>query len=372
LNVRTENTTVGRLQLVNFRTFTEAQIEPTPGLNVLVGPNGVGKTNLLEAIHVGLIARSQRGSPDGAMIANGESYWRVGLSVLNGPVNHDVSIGFEQSSSRKITLDGSSVRPREYIGRFPVISIGPEDIGLASAGPAVRRRYLDLHMSQVDAVYLSDLLAYRRALAQRNRALKDIASGRESGNDPSHWDDALSSIGGRIVSHRDRFVQRISESAAEQYRTMSGSDETLTVRYVPNIPNIEGLDTTEALLSALRHKRQQDIALGSTTIGPHRDDLSVEVTGRDARAYASQGQRRCASLALLIAAQHQLRKARQVQPVLLLDDVFAELDPVRSDRLAELLMQGGQVFVATPRDADVRKNWDAGIFRVSPGRVDGI
>ena len=309
----------------------------------LLGPNGQGKTNLLEAICYPVLFRSLRGGGDAEVGRFGGPGFHVGARIVTGDSPLELSATYQTAGKRKrITVNGAETpRLADAVGRWTAVAFLPTDVGLASGPAAERRQYLDRMLALADRAYLIALTHYRAALAQRNSALRQ--------NRPEMveaFDVPLAEAGAVVVRHRLRWLETAGPRFAAELDLL-GERGTGILRY----HGPAALAEAPAWAGALEHARTRDLARGLTTVGPHRDDVVIDVGGRDLRTYGSTGQRRTAAIALRLVELDTLSAARGIEPALLLDDVFAELDTERQGRLAERLMRPElrQVFVTAPR-----------------------
>ena len=360
-----------KLELRHFRNLGIQELHFPPEGVAVVGDNAQGKTNLLEAIYYLESFRSFRGAGDVELAAFSEDVFHIRGSV-DGSEPATVAAGFDRKTrSKKVTVDGNdAVRISAALGRLGAVVFSPSDAGLVSGGPGVRRRFLDIVLSLNRREYLEALQEYRRTLAQRNAALRAGSGGPVPREWTSPWEDGLVESGARLTHMRGEWVSAWAEHFTRYYETISGGDSA-TVRYRPNLapggPR-DGADEPVPAGSALReHFRvrldecwERDSRVGGTGAGPHRDELLVVVStgggALPARAYGSGGQRRTAALALRLTEAATIRQQRGAEPILLVDDAFAELDAGRASRLATLLAEEGtgQVILTVPREADVR------------------
>jgi DNA replication and repair protein RecF len=331
---------------------------PSRGL-VLLGANAQGKTNLLEAIYYPVLFRSFRGAADG-QVAGSPPGFSVELQIGGGPA---ASVAAIYAGRRKrITIDGEEVdRLADSVGNWLAVTFLSADVGLAS-GPAVeRRRYLDRVLSLADRRYLRALTSYRGALAQRNSALRqgrvDVAQA---------FNSVLATAGAVMVGWRLEWVATAAEQFAAELESLGEQGEArLQYRGRPELA--DSVEWEAALAESL----PEDRARSMTTVGPHRDDLVLEVNGRPLRDYGSTGQQRSAAIALKLIEITSLGRARGTEPALLLDDVFAELDGDRQRRLGARLLESGdrQVFITSPRRDELPANLDLPVWVVENGRI---
>lgn len=377
---------IGGLSIRDFRNLARVEIEPPVEGFVLVGDNGEGKTNFLEAIQYLQILRSFRGALDRELVSFGKPGFHL-AAELTGAAVHQVSVGFVRAGRRKkATLDGvEPARLSGALGTFPAVVFSPQDVALVSGAPSMRRRFLDVVLSLTSPVYLAALQRYRASLARRNAALRegfaydggsstrraasdDAAArgrqGRRAEDEVAVWEPALAEYGAVLWRERRRWV----ESNAEEFRELClaiGERGAPSMRY---LGGAEGTDDPEATLrEALERKRPLDLKRGLTHVGPHRDDLALLLDEHELRTFGSAGQQRTAAMALRLLEAATLRAHAGREPVVLLDDPFAELDVRRSTRILELLDAGrrGQTILAVPRESDIPQ----GLTRLARWRI---
>jgi DNA replication and repair protein RecF len=335
-----------RLTLRDFRNLVDTTLDvPRDGV-VMVGDNGQGKTNLLEAIaYVGTL-RSIRNARDRDLVRHDAAAFSL-HAVVDGADARDVVIGVERTTGRKkVSLDGVvATRQIDALGTLPAVAWSPADVALVAGGPADRRRYLDIMLALSSRPYLNALRLYRAALERRNATIRTAQRTGRGGDAIAAWEPALAEHGAVLIATRRAWA---SERAAEFTRlceTMGEPGEAL-LHYDGDVGA-----QPDALAKKLQRERERDLQRGMTCVGPHRDDMVIEIDGRDARTYASAGQQRTAAIALRLLEARTLRAERGGHPVLLLDDPFAELDVARTERALGLLVaeQPGQIVLAVPR-----------------------
>lgn len=339
---------IDTLVVEDLRRHRHCAIAPASGVTAITGPNGIGKTTLLEAAHLVLTGLSLTGTPSGTLIRHGAQRGSIAMRGIAGGAGTDVEI--EVTARRTITLDGARADGHALRRRFACVSFLPEALDLIKRGPAVRRSMLDRAIVNGWPVYEETLRAYRRTLEQRNALLRRLRSGG-GGDDLDVWDATLAPLGARIMETRRRYLERLAPLVGERAEQL-GLGERLQITYVPN--NDADAD---ALLTELRQTRRRDIERGTTGSGPHLDDLDVELGERPARRGASQGEQRLGVLALLLAEAAVTTENRGEPPILLLDDVLSELDADRRRRLLIAARDHGQVIVTAtdpPDSVDVQ------------------
>jgi DNA replication and repair protein RecF len=347
---------VARLELVDFRSYRRAELDLTPGVTVLVGPNGRGKTNVVEALHRVAVGASHRIAGDGALVREGadDAVIRTLLTTDEGASRRvDVQLG---SGRTRAQVDGQPVRRAvEAHGVLRVIAFAPEDLALVRGDPADRRRYLDQLLGQRRASYGAALAEYERVLRQRNALLKDLR-GADGGSDTlGAWTEQLVAHGAPLVAARLAAVAALGAPVSEAHARLTGSDVPVVLAYRSDAVLGSGDDVAaiaQALRSALAERAHEERRRGVTLVGPHRDDLVISLGGLAARTTASQGEAWSVALACKVGSTVLLSEVGD-RPVLLLDDVFSELDDARRARVAMLCDGFDQVIVTAAVDADV-------------------
>jgi DNA replication and repair protein RecF len=359
---------LSRLELRHFRNLAKQNLElPAEGV-AIVGENAQGKTNLLEAIYYLETFRSFRGSRDDRLVAFDEEYFRI-VGDLDGGVEEngcvEVAAAFQlRGKKKKVTLDGQEPeRLGDGLGRLAAVIFSPADVALVSDGPGARRRFLDILLSLNAPGYLQALQQFRQIISQRNAALK----GGHGDAMIRVWDTGLVEHGTRLVLDRMAWVERWQGEFGAYYRRVSGTQKG-RMEYQPGL-RLDGArdmdGVADAYQKALDEARERELRLGSTLVGPQRDDLALTVEedsgARDLREFGSGGQRRTAALALRLAEAATIRVARKQEPIVLMDDVFAELDPGRSERIMALMEEEetGQVLLTVPKESDIRLRRDS-------------
>ncbi|MGI8564627.1 MAG: DNA replication/repair protein RecF [Candidatus Dormibacter sp.] len=328
------------LELRNYRNYARMELDPGPGLNLFLGANGQGKTNLLEAVALLALSASPRAGRDAELIGELASEARVQAQVESGGRLLEIRIDFVLEGNRtrrRIQVDGQPRRALDLPGIFRVTLFWPDDLDLIKAGPEHRRRLLNQLLVQVRPGYARTLARYARTLEQRNRLLKQIALGEQPEEALDVWDLQLVALGEELRTARAEAVASLAPLASAAHSAISGG-ELLEISYA---------GTEQGLAQALAVARREDLRRGVSTVGPHRDDVLVVLEGREARAYASQGQQRSAVVSVKLAEAQVIAELTGEAPVLLLDDVLSELDAERRRELLRRLLEPGQVIVTS-------------------------
>ena len=339
----------------DFRNLERIDLELPPEGAVVVGDNGHGKSNLLEAIYYLQIMRSIRDARDQDLTRFDTTGFHISAHA-HTPEEHDISVGFDRNAKRKKVLhDGTEIRRlSDALGALPSVMFSPRDLELVSGAPTERRRYLDLVLALTDRKYLHALQNYRANLARRNAALRNATRRGSADNEQqvAVWEPALAEHGSVLIEARARWVR---DSAAEFSNLVQRMGETAKaqIRYVSPFADSEA--RYDVLLAAFEEKRALDLRRGMTHVGPHRDDVELTLDGRDLRLFGSAGQQRSAAIALRLLEAATLRDHAGAEPLLLLDDPFAELDVRRAARILVMLEERGlgQTILVVPRETDI-------------------
>jgi len=361
---------IDRFAATHFRNLSDGSIEFGPGLNLVVGPNGQGKTNLLEAIYFFRLGRSFRAQVETELIRFGESFCRAEVdSTFTDGRREQFAFAIERSDARaaKTIKVNGEVLPRrtDLAGRFPVVLFGPHDLRVVSGEPEHRRRFFDMIGSMTDPGYLRTAAEYRRVVEQRNAALK----GRAPRDEMAAWNERLVATGVDLLLRRRNLVASIEKEMLAQARDLE-SPFDFTMRYDSSLHGAGASDGAE--LPGVFHEKlgavaQEEARRGVTLVGPHRDDVELVMDGRDLRRFGSQGQRRLFAVLLKLAEMSYLEAELREPCALLLDDVFSEFDEAIMAKLQRLLDGERQVFVTSP--VPIAAAARARVHRVENGRV---
>lgn len=375
---------LSKLTLTNYRNFRNLEMDLPQGLVFIIGANAQGKTNLLEAAYLLAISKSYRTNVERELV-----HWSaqtppdaVGAvaeqTIVSGQVELDgdhlrVIVGLrvmpEEGAGgalvkKQVRVNGVATTATGLVGRVNAVLFTAADIELVHGSPSLRRRFLDILISQVDRAYLRTLQRYQRVLTQRNHLLRSIRESRSSQDEMDFWDGELVREGTALVARRDEVVRRLAPLAVKEYAGLADQEE-LVVEYQPSVG-------TEDLAGTLAEQRATEIRAGMTLSGPHRDDLSLSMNGKSAATYSSRGQARTIALALRLAEAQYLREQRREGPILLLDDVLSELDPYRRRRVLEEAgtYQQALVTVADPAFIEASPVRPSAVLMVKDGTVE--
>lgn len=343
------------VSLVGFRSYPQLEWSPEAGINLLIGPNGAGKTNLLESVAYLATLKSFRSVPDEGVIADGADSAVIRAGLTGEGRERLIEIEIPRQGARLTQVDKTKLRrTADLLGVVRVIAFLPEDLDLIKRGPAYRRDLLDDVAVQLWPSAHLDQSEYDRSLRQRNAFLKQ---GQPDEATLSVWDSRLAQAGGRVLARRARVIETLSPRLNEAYTEIAHTETTATFTYVPSWSG--GLDQASAadfgarLIDSLELSRRIDYERRMTTVGPHRDEPGFSIDGHEARTHGSQGEQRTMALAVKLAAHRAVASSVGESPVLLLDDVFSELDPERAKALANALPADTQTMITSARPEDV-------------------
>ncbi|MBQ2307301.1 MAG: DNA replication/repair protein RecF [Clostridia bacterium] len=384
---------VKRLALTNFRNYSTLDAEFSPGVNVFYGDNGQGKTNIIEAIFYCAIGRSFRYSKDNDLIKTGTDQFRISAE-LGGDITENIAVSFKENGEKAARVNGLYLRKLGHLmGSLLSVIFSPEDLDIVNEGPSVRRKMLDIVISQLHPSHYFDLQQYNKTLAQKNFLLRDYGRTGASGDSADAlldvYNEQLAAFGASIAEKRARFCAELERLAAEKNGQISGGEE-LTMKYVPNFraAAIDAPETAEAkdidpaevqnaikseFLELLSSRKSREIERQHSLYGPQNDDVQIELNGMELRRFGSQGQKRTAVLSIKLAQIMLLHRKTGRSPVLLLDDVFSELDEKRSEMLLDSVA-GCQTFITTASLGELPGSVkrDAKIFFVKSGEIQLI
>ncbi|MBI1803340.1 MAG: DNA replication/repair protein RecF [Ignavibacteria bacterium] len=345
---------VTSLRLRNFRNHTDSHFEFGEGTNVLLGDNGHGKTNVIEAISYLCLTKSFYTRADSLAVMFGQDVFEIdGVLIADQGHVYRIRIAYQQSTGEKLfSINQQHTEPLScVIGKFPIVISSPEHAPITSEGPVERRRFVDFVISQSSPIYFETLLEYRRVLKQRNKILLDAKlSKRDPGPLLLPWDEQLVRYGSYLMMRRGKFIEEFQQFISSAYHQLVGREEEPTIEYLPvsridETRSEEGFQTL--LQTQLRAKGVEEKRTGSTLVGPHRDEFLLKINGRELRKFASQGQHKTFLVALKIGEFFYLKDRCQETPIMLLDDIFSELDEHRAKRLLSLVGELSQTFITS-------------------------
>lgn len=361
---------VHKCSAVDFRNIASAEVELCDGVNVLVGDNGQGKTNIIEAIYLCSVGRSFRGADENEMIRFGKSASSVSVDFSDMIRKQNVSMHIFRDKRRQVEKNKVKItRMSDVVGCLAAVMFCPEHLGIVKEGPAARRNYLDIAISQLRPLYISSLQRYSKILKQRNKLIRDAEEDRRTFNSTvDFWSEQLAEEAAAIACMRVEYIIKARGMVSELFSDMTSGKEIASVRYAPSSKQEEQsyLDrefTKNKYLSLLSENHDREIGAGTTLWGIHKDDISIDLNDHPARAFASQGQQRSIALAMKLSEGEICRESRGEYPVFLLDDVLSELDSSRRDYLINRI-KGRQVIMTT---CETTPHTSSKIIRVNNG-----
>lgn len=353
------------VELYHYRNLDSMKINLSPGVNIFFGDNAQGKTNFLESVYVSSTTRSHRGSRDKDLICFDHEEAHIRVIFHKQELSHRMDVHLRKKHARGIAIDGVAARKSSQImGMIPVVFFSPEDLSIIKRGPAGRRRFMDMELSQLDPVYLSHLIRYNKVLSERNNLLKQIRIYPTLLETLDGWNRQLLQSGIYIIKKRREFILHIDQLMKRIHSDLSGGKEWIDVSYECH--------TSEQEYEALLKERQdKDIESGTTTVGPHRDDIRFTIKNIDIRRFGSQGQQRTAALALKLSEIYLIEEMQGEKPVLLLDDVLSELDSHRQKWLLHHIRDIQTLVTCTGLDEFVNSRIQIDkLFRVQDGLIE--
>jgi len=373
------------LHLWHFRNYRDQGIPFEAPKTLLVGENAQGKTNLLEAVELLATLRSRRAGRDRELVQQGEEKGRIAATVERLGVAHELVMELRSQGGRSLRVNGQVLRRQsDFLGQVNAVVFSSLDLELVRGGPEARRHWLDGVLLQLEPFYSDLLEQYRQILKQRNALLKQDpkdpgpslrgATG-DRASQMAFWDAQLATLGSRIMRRRARLLQRLEPLAARWHQTISGERETLSLTYRPQVPlpnpQADSAAVQAQFLAEIRAKAAAEQALGTSLVGPHRDEVELGIDGLAARTYGSQGQQRTLVLALKLAELELIEQVKGDPPLLLLDDVLAELDLHRQNQLLGAIQERVQTLVTTTHLGSFDTAWLKGaqILHVHQGQI---
>lgn len=347
---------VSSLKLTNYRNFDQAEFSFDREKTAIWADNARGKSNLLEALYFLALSKSGRGAKDRDVLLWGADFFAIEAQISREDHTFPIRIAYDPRVGKKQAFVDHAPLPRlsDLIGEFNAVLFSPEDVDLVLREPAQRRRILDILVSQSSSSYLSDLELYLRVLAQRNRLLKDRGPALLAHPEQmAPWNTQLAELGSRIVAHRLRALEDIASLLDGYYQQIAPTSEKLKASYRSPV-SFDDIDNGQSILEqALTEKLPQEVELRYTLTGPHRDNLVFTLDNKAAHQFASKGQLKSVLLSWKLAEATFLERQTGRRPVLLMDDIFSELDPKRSEALLEMIPSFGQVVLTSARDPDL-------------------
>ena len=364
---------VESIRLINFRNYTDLSIKLNEKANIFVGRNAQGKTNLLEAIYICATGKSFRTNRDRELINFNKSEAYIGAKVKVDNREKIIEIKYDVKGQKRVKVNKIELKSyRELDSGLNVVIFSPEDLKLVKGGPIERRNFLDMSISQLRPVYKHNLSRYNKVLFQRNNLLKSGKNLSEIKSLIDIFDMQLAKIGTEIIISRIDFINRLSQIAFNIHSNLTRGKEKISIEHnsTVDLSIISKNAIEKSFIQQLYSNREKDLQMGSTSIGPHRDDMTIKINGMDARTYASQGQQRTIVLTIKLSEMEIIKMESGFYPVLLLDDVFSELDLDRRSYLIKFLNNLQTIITATDvANIEELSNIDKSIFRIENGKI---
>ena len=359
---------IAEISFKDWRNLATVKFCPDAAINIFLGNNAQGKTNILEAINFASLLRSRAGR-ETELVRWGETSAILRIKFLRAGVSHELAIEISSARKRRILLDANLIRPRELIGKLNSVLFSPEDLFMFKSSPMTRRKFLDAQISQAVPIYFMDLLKYTRLVELRNALLKKIRDDAAQADELELWDEQLALAAEKVLSKRLAAVDKLNLLANLAQQKISSDAENLSIVY-----EMRGLDSRQDIaanfLTLLRERRLKDIQRGYTSIGAHLDDLKFFINGKELKLFGSQGQLRTTALALKLSELQFLKAETGEYPLLLLDDVMSELDAARREMLLEFLSRERiQTLITATDRAYFPTKLFGKIFSVKAGRL---
>lgn len=365
------------LELINFRNHTKSEFKFSDSVNIFIGNNAQGKTNILEAIHILCTAKSFRTHKDDELIQIGESNARIIASAISKEINRNFNIYYPKNEKKTLMLNGKKImKYSSFIGSVNVSVLCPEDILLIQGDASYRRRFIDIILCQIDKVYLDYLTRYHKVIKHKNHQLKLIKSGKGNMTSLDPWNEQIEFLSPLIFKKRSDFVMELNIFAHNIHYFLTNSSESIDIRYINSVSN-DIIENERAYAEALKVKQKkissEEVMRGMALIGPHRDELRIRINNISAKHFGSQGQQRTTAISMRLAEMEYLRQQMSEYPILLIDDIFSELDDNRKTFLMQLLNCETQMFLTGTRISEFSALADrARIFNIRKGKVVDI
>jgi len=357
------------IELTNFRNYDDLHVDFNPNVNLILGNNAQGKTNLLEGIYLTSIGRSFRTNKDSDLVKFNQNLEKVRTSAVKEVYDTSVEIIIKKDAKKAIKKDGVNIkRTSELLDNILIVIFSPEDLKIVKDEPEKRRKFIDRELCQIKPLYYESLSNYKKALLQRNMYLKES---HIDNNILDLWDVQLAKYGSRIINMREKFVKKVSDFSSRIHGSITNGKESLFLEYNPNINFIEHAEDKEGFFyDEIKKSFANDMRQRTTTKGPHKDDISFYVNGINMRNFGSQGQQRTCALSLKLAELNLIKEETGEDAILLLDDVMSELDIERQEYLIKTLKENQLFITTTDIDQKLMESFpDAKIIYVDQGKI---
>lgn len=352
------------LDLSNYRNYDKLELKLNPKTNILYGDNAQGKTNILESIYICSTTKSHKSSKDKEIIKFGSEDSHIKVVINKKNKKYRIDMHLKRNKSKGIAINKIPIKKAsELFGIFNVVFFSPEDLNIIKNGPSERRRFIDLELCQLDKIYVHNLLNYNKVLNQRNKLLKDIYFRNDLKDTLDVWNTQLAEYGKKVIQRRENFINQINEIINPIHKKLTDNKEDIKIIYEKNCKE-------EELYDELVRNAEKDIKYKTTSVGPHRDDISFYNKEINIRTYGSQGQQRTAALSLKLAEIELVELIIKDKPVLLLDDVLSELDSNRQNQLLNSLHDIQTIITCTGLDEFIENRFKINrIYKVTEGKI---
>ena len=362
---------INTIKLINFRNFKDFQLNFSKDINILIGKNAQGKTNLIESFYVLSVCRSFRTHISQQLISFGEEFSRLETNIISNsrPLHLEMILTGKNKKARINNVDIG--KTSEFVGYLNVVVFTPDDLYLIKGGPGQRRRFIDLELSKISPIYLFNLSKYNRLLKERNKFLKILKEkNRYSDSYLDVLNEQMAELQVELIKKRLVFIDKLSRLSSDIYRKIAGNHESIYFSYKSFI-SLKNENLYDLIIEKYNKNSERDIRYAQTQDGIHKDDLRMMINGKEASLYASQGQQRTIVLSIKIALLELIKEEIGEYPVLLLDDVLSELDDTRKSMLLNLLDQKIQTFITTTSIEDIADDIlkNADIFEIENGKL---
>lgn len=337
---------IKNLKLKNFRNYNIINIDFDPHINIIYGKNAAGKTNILESIYLSSTSRSHKNLKENELINFNEEESHIQVELAKGRMIDDdtiIDIHLKRNQKKGLAINKIPIiKISEFIGTENVVMFSPEDLKLIKEGPHQRRKYIDQYITQIDKIYTKNLIDYNKSLTERNKLLRQIKYDKRDDliSTIDAWDESLIKYGEKIISKREEVINDIKNLIEEKSKFITDNKEILKIKYEKNID-------IDNFKNELLKNREKDIRYAITNVGPHKDDIKFTIDNIDIRKYGSQGQQRTAAICLKLTELDKIKEKMNDKPILLLDDVFSELDEGRQKKLLENIKDIQVIITAT-------------------------
>ncbi|KJS20009.1 MAG: hypothetical protein VR72_16340 [Clostridiaceae bacterium BRH_c20a] len=368
-----------KIILENYRNYTRQSVEFKSNINLFIGKNAQGKTNLLEAIYYSSTGTTFRHNKDIELINWNNNFFKIKCELIKKDLNRElyIELYYDRQGNKQIKINGVKYRKTsDLFGFLQTVTFSPDDLGIIKDGPAERRKYIDIEICQLVGGYYNILINYNKILKQRNALLKEIKRKNQNPDSLDVWDEQLIKYGSLIIKNRLDFLKKVVPLARKNHNEITYGKEQINIKYSSSIISKQGLDIeeiTKQFREIIEKNRREDIFKNMTLFGPHRDDLIFYLNDKNLKIYGSQGQQRTAILALKLAELNLFNSQNGEYPILLFDDVMSELDDNRRDFLIKVIKENQiQTFItgANMELVDSIKQ-KIEVFRVESGVING-